>query len=501
MDEANNQALGQAFPAHPETGALTRRVMGVETEYGITYMDGDVRKLRPDEIARYLFRPVVDKYSSSNIFIPNASRLYLDVGSHPEYASAECDNLTQLINYEKAGDVITDQMAVDAEATLAKEGIAGQLYLFKNNVDSFGNSYGCHENYLVRREVSLKALGRRLMPFLITRQLISGAGMIHHPDPMSKGEGFPLGYCISQRADHVWEGVSSATTRSRPIINTRDEPHADSKRYRRLHVIVGDANMAEPTIALKVGSTLLVLEMIEADFGLPDMELTNDIESIREISRDHTGRIPLILKDGSTKSALEIQQIVFEHASRWLDHRVETTDLNGTILGTSNEEMARVVDLWGRTLNAIDTQDFTQVDQEIDWVIKKKLLDLYQTRANMELDDARLAQIDLTYHDIRPGRGLFSVLQTRGMIKRWTTDEAINHAVDHAPATTRAYLRGQILKTADKLGAPVTVDWMRHKVNRPEPQVVELGDPFSPVNDEVDALIAYMENNADTYRT
>ena len=486
---------------HPETGALTRRVMGVETEYGITCMDGEVRRLRPDEIAKYLFRPVVDKYSSSNIFIPNASRLYLDVGSHPEYATAECDSLTQLINYEKAGDRIADRMAVDAEATLKREGIGGQVYLFKNNVDSIGNSYGCHENYLVRREVSLKALGRRLMPFLITRQLISGAGMIHHPNPMAKGEGFPLGYCISQRADHVWEGVSSATTRSRPIINTRDEPHADSHRYRRLHVIVGDANMAEPTIALKVGSTLLVLEMIEAEVGLPDMELANDIESIREISRDLTGRVPLKLKDGTTRSALEIQQIVLEHARRWVDQRVETATADGTVLGTSNEEMARVVDLWGRTLEAIDTQDFSQVDQEIDWVIKKKLLDRYQTRGGLELNDPRLAQIDLTYHDIRPGRGLFSVLENRGLIMRWTTDEAITHAVDHAPETTRAHLRGQILKTADKLGAPVTVDWMRHKVNRPEPQVVELGDPFSPVSAEVDQLIAYMHAHADTYRS
>ncbi|WP_293951516.1 Pup--protein ligase [uncultured Corynebacterium sp.] len=475
--------------------------MGVETEYGLTCMDGEIRKLRPDEAARYMFRPVVDKYSSSNIFIPNASRLYLDVGSHPEYATAECDNLTQLINYEKAGDVISNRMAVAAEATLAKEGIGGQVYLFKNNVDSIGNSYGCHENYLVRREVSLKALGRRLMPFLITRQLISGAGMIHHPNPMDKGEGFPLGYCISQRADHVWEGVSSATTRSRPIINTRDEPHADSHRYRRLHVIVGDANMAEPTIALKIGSALLVLEMIEADFGLPDMELSNDIESIREISRDLSGRIPLKLKDGTTMSALEIQQIVFEHAQRWLEHRVENIGPDGQIRGTSNEEMARVVDLWGRTLEAIHTQDFSQVDQEIDWVIKKKLLDRYQSRGNLGLDDPRLAQIDLTYHDIRPGRGLFSVLETRGMVKRWTTDEAIAHAVDHAPETTRAHLRGRILKTADKLGAPVTVDWMRHKVNRPEPQFVELGDPFSSISKDAEELITYMESHADSYRT
>lgn len=473
----------------------TRRIMGVETEFGITCTDGEARRLRPDEIARIMFRPVVDKYASSNIFISNGSRLYLDVGSHPEYATAECDNLTQLINYEKAGDVIADRMAVAAEQTLEKEGIGGQVYLFKNNVDSVGNSYGCHENYLVGRGMPLKSLGRRLMPFLITRQLICGAGRIYHPNPLHKGEAFPLGFCISQRADHVWEGVSSATTRSRPIINTRDEPHADSHTYRRLHVIVGDANMAEPTIALKMGSTLLVLEMIEAEFGLPNLELANDIASIREISRDFTGSTPLALKDGSTITALEIQQLVFSYAQKWLEVRPEPE-----FSGTSNAEMAQVIDLWGRMLEAIKTQDFSAVDTEIDWVIKKKLIERYQQRGGMELGDPRLAQIDLTYHDIRPGRGLFSLLQSKGLIKRWTTDEAIEVAVVQAPATTRAHLRGQILATADKLGAAVTIDWMRHKVNRPEPQLVELSDPFEVHNAEVEQLIAYMEENAEFYR-
>ncbi|WP_080794935.1 Pup--protein ligase [Corynebacterium pacaense] len=470
-----------------DSGVLTRRIVGVESEYGITFMDGDTRLLRPDEIARYMFRPVVEKYASSNIFLPNGARLYLDVGSHPEYATAECDGLTQLINQEKAGDAITNAMAVEAEHALAGEGIGGQVYLFKNNVDSVGNSYGCHENYLVSRDVSLKSLGRRLMPFLITRQLIAGAGMIYVPDPAKQS--FPLGYCVSQRADHVWEGVSSATTRSRPIINTRDEPHADSHRYRRLHIIVGDANMAEPSIALKVGSTLLVLEMIEAEFGLPDMELARDIESIREISRDQTGSTPLQLKNGGTMTALDIQRTVHDHARSWLKRRPEQG-------GTSNAEMARVVDLWGRMLDALDTQDFSGVDQEIDWVIKKKLIDRFRDRGNLALDDPRLRQVNLTYHDTRPGRGLFDVLQSRGLIRRWTTDAAIADAVDNAPETTRAHLRGRILKAADRLNVPVTVDWMRHKVNRPEPRAVELGDPFATVSTDIDDLITYMEANA-----
>lgn len=193
-----------------------RRIMGIEVEYGIACVADSTKRLGPEETARYMFRPVIEEWGSSNIFHPNASRLYLDVGSHPEIATAECDSLRQLIAYEHAGDRIVDQLAIDAEANLARDGIGGQVYLFKNNLDTVGNSYGCHENYLVSRDVVLKHLGRDILAFLITRQLIAGAGHI------VDGK-----FQLSQRADHVWEGVSSATTRSRPIINTRDEPHAD----------------------------------------------------------------------------------------------------------------------------------------------------------------------------------------------------------------------------------------------------------------------------------
>ena len=197
--------------------------MGVETEYGITAtVPAGKRPQSPDEIARELFRPVVDAYASSNIFTPNASRLYLDVGSHPEFATAECDSLSQLLAYERSGDLILDRLAVQAEETLAAQGYPAKVFLFKNNVDSAGNSYGCHENYLVGRDLVLREVGRKLLPFMVTRQLICGAGLVT-----------PEGFLLSQRADQVWEGVSSATTRSRPIINTRDEPHGDSKRFRR----------------------------------------------------------------------------------------------------------------------------------------------------------------------------------------------------------------------------------------------------------------------------
>ncbi|WP_081618035.1 Pup--protein ligase [Corynebacterium pilosum] len=448
--------------------------MGVETEFGVTATRDGRPVLGPEEVARYLFRPVVAKYQSSNIFTPSAARLYLDVGSHPEYATAECDSLTQLLNHDKAGERIYHELALQAEQALADDHIGGTVYLFKNNVDSAGNSYGAHENYLISREMVLKSLGKQLLPFMITRQLICGAGLI------KDGR-----FVLSQRADQVWEGVSSATTRTRPIINTRDEPHGDSHRFRRMHVIAGDSNMAEPTFALKVGSTLLVIEMLEAGFDLPDFELENAIKHVRDIADDATGSTVLKLKDGSTVTALEVQQAIYSSARAWLEVRPDE--------GTPNEEMARVVDLWGRVLRAIETQDFSQVNTEIDWVIKRTLLDAYRDKLGVGYDHPKLRQIDLTYHDIHPERSLFYLLQRKGRVLRWTTDEAIAHAAEHAPDTTRAALREKFLRTAQELGAPISVDWVHMKVDRPEPRTVDLLDPFANEDPRVDELIAYMD--------
>ena len=236
---------------------MDRRIYGLETEYGVACTSGGTRRLTPDEVARYLFRRVVTWGRSSNVFLRNGSRIYLDVGSHPEYATAECDDLVQLINHDRAGERILEDLIVDAEQRLASENIAGDIYLFKNNTDSHGNSYGCHENYLISRIGDFSKITDVLVPFLVSRQLICGAGKV-----LTTARGAE--FSVSQRAEHIWESVSSATTRSRPIINTRDEPHADPERYRRLHVIVGDSNMSETTTLLKVGSAELVLRLIEA---------------------------------------------------------------------------------------------------------------------------------------------------------------------------------------------------------------------------------------------
>ncbi|MFZ9369094.1 MAG: proteasome accessory factor PafA2 family protein, partial [Ilumatobacteraceae bacterium] len=235
---------------------MDRRIFGLENEYGVTCTLRGQRRLSPDEVARYLFRKVVSWGRSSNVFLENGARLYLDVGSHPEYATPECDSIHDVVVHDKAGERILEELLIGAEQRLRDEGIRGTIYLFKNNTDSAGNSYGCHENYLTSRSDEIEKYSEVLIPFLVTRQIFTGAGKV-----LQTARG-PI-YSIAQRAEHIWEGLSSATTRSRPIINTRDEPHADAEKYRRLHVIVGDSNMSEYTNFVKVGSTACLLKMME----------------------------------------------------------------------------------------------------------------------------------------------------------------------------------------------------------------------------------------------
>ncbi|MET0435753.1 MAG: proteasome accessory factor PafA2 family protein, partial [Cellulomonas sp.] len=293
---------------------MDRRIFGLETEYGVTCAAEDGRGLSADEVARYLFRKVVAWGRSSNVFLRNGSRLYLDVGSHPEYATAECDDWRQLVTHDRAGERILEGLVADAQQRLEHEGLSGRIHLFKNNTDSAGNSYGCHENYLVRRQGDFSRLSDVLVPFLITRQILTGAGKV-----LATPRGAV--FCLSQRADHIWESVSSATTRSRPIINTRDEPHADAEKYRRLHVIVGDSNMCESTTMLKVGTAALVLEMIEAGVAFRDFSLDNPIRAIREVSHDLTGRRPVRLAGGRQASALDIQREYYARAVEYLQTR------------------------------------------------------------------------------------------------------------------------------------------------------------------------------------
>jgi proteasome accessory factor A len=403
--------------------------------------------------------------------------LYLDVGSHPEYATAECDDLIELVTHDKAGERILEGLQVDAEQRLAGEGILGDIYLFKNNTDSAGNSYGCHENYLVGRQGEFFRLAEVLIPFLVSRQLICGAGKVLQT---------PRGatYTVSQRAEHVWESVSSATTRSRPIINTRDEPHADAERFRRLHVIVGDSNMSETTTLLKVGSTDLVLRMLEAGIPMRDLSLENPIRSIRDISQDPTGRKLVRLANGRTISGLDMQR-------EYLD-RVHGFARSAALLDDPASVPSRVIDLWSRTLDAIESDRLSDVATEIDWVIKRTLIDRYMVKHGLSLTDARVSQLDLAYHDISRKRGLYYLLAAKGLVERVANDVEIFQAKSLPPQTTRAKLRGDFIKRAQEKRRDFTVDWVHLKLNDQAQRTVLCKDPFKSVDERVERLIASM---------
>jgi proteasome accessory factor A len=456
---------------------VDRRIFGIETEYGVTCTFKGQRRLSPDEVARYLFRRVVAWGRSSNVFLQNGSRLYLDVGSHPEYATAECDDIIELIAHDRAGERILEGLQVDAEQRLHEEGITGDIYLFKNNTDSAGNSYGCHENYLVERQGDFAALADQLIPFLISRQIVTGAGKVLQT---------PRGamYCVSQRADHIWEGVSSATTRSRPIINTRDEPHADADLYRRLHVIVGDSNMSETTMMLKVGATDLVLRMLEAGVVMRDMSFENPIRAIREMSHDITGKRPVKLNTGRELSALAMQMEYFEKVRDFADRHGLTDDPAGV--------PARVLELWGRALKAVEAEDLSLIDREIDWAIKRRLLERYMAKHDLDLNSPRIAQLDLAYHDISRRRGLFHIMESAGLVDRVTSDVQIFQAKVSPPQTTRAKLRGDFIKRATERHRDFTVDWVHLKLNDQAQRTVLCKDPFLAADERVERLIAGM---------
>ncbi len=450
---------------------MQRRIFGLENEYGVTCTLEGQRRLSPDEVARYLFRRVVSWGRSSNVFLANGARLYLDVGSHPEYATPECDNVYDVIVHDKAGERILEQLLTGAEQRLVEEGIRGDIYLFKNNTDSAGNSYGCHENYLTSREDDIGTYSEVLIPFLVSRQIYAGAGKVLQT---ARGAMFS----VSQRAEHIWEGVSSATTRSRPIINTRDEPHADAERYRRLHVIVGDSNMSEYTSFLKVGAASLMLRMLEEpSVVLRDMTLENPIRAIREISHDPTCKRRVRLANGREVSALDIQSEYLERAIRFAAHH-ELDPLEKQALS-----------MWEHCLTTIE-DDPLKLDREVDWVIKYKLVEAYRERHGLSLSDARVGLIDLQYHDINRQRSLFYRMQRKGLVERVCDDHDIAAAVETPPQNTRARLRGEFIKKAKEKRRDFTVDWVHLKLNDQAQRTVLCKDPFRSHDERVDKLIA-----------
>ena len=452
---------------------MDRRIFGIENEYGVTCTFRGQRRLSPDEVARYLFRRVVHWGRSSNVFLENGARLYLDVGSHPEYATPECDSIEELVAHDKAGERILEGLLAAAELRLHEEGINGQVYLFKNNTDSAGNSYGCHENYLVARQGEFARMADVLIPFFVTRQIWCGAGKVLHGPRGAQ-------FCISQRAEHIWEGVSSATTRSRPIINTRDEPHADAERFRRLHVIVGDSNMSEWTTFMKTGVTDLVLRMVEANTVMRDLSLENPIRAIREISHDTTCTRKVKLANGRELSALEMQIEYFEKTSRFIERR------------GGDEVTKRLVKEWGETLEALTAGDSEKLARKVEWTTKRLMIERYMAKHGLALASPKVALLDLAYHDVNRTRGLYYLLEKAGKVDRIVNEVQISKAMREPPQTTRAKLRGDFIKQAKAKRRDYTVDWVHLKLNDQAQRTVLCKDPFRSVDERVDQLIAHM---------
>jgi proteasome accessory factor A len=415
---------------------MKRRIFGLENEYGLTCTLNGQRRLSPDNVARYLFEKVIPGARNANVFLENGARLYLDTGFHPEYATPECDDVAELVIHDKAGERIVEDLLHQAEKRLREDGISGNILLFKNNTDSAGNSYGCHENYLVSRDVSFQRLAEALIPFFVTRQIFAGAGKV-----LQTPRGFH--YCLSQRAQHICQEISGATTSSRSIINTRDEPHADAERYRRLHVIVGDSNMSEVATYLKIGTTALVLDMIE---------------------------------DGRSITALQMQLEYLEYATRYVDSINADT--------TTKDVLAR----WTDVLTKLES-DPMQLGRELDWVIKRQLIDNFMNRHRLSWRDPKVSLLDLQYHDIRPDKGVYYRLIANDHVDRITDDDTIEQAKHVPPQTTRARLRGEFIRQANLKGKDYRVDWVYLKLNDPERETILCKDPFQSHDERVERLI------------
>ena len=466
---------------------LARRIIGVETEYGITCApttDGPP-PMDADHAARELFEPVVQRSRSSNVFTRGGARLYLDVGSHPEFATAECDRLEDVLAQDRAGELVMADLAEQANARLAATGVPGRIHLLKNNRDAEGNGFGCHENYLVRRRGDFWNDARTLVPHLVTRQILVGAGHIAADGDNRRAADGLRGYVFSQRADQMWDAVSSATTRARPLINTRDEPHADAERYRRMHVIVGDSNIAQGSTLLKVAAMDLLLDYLEHGGELGDLALADPMKAIRDTCHDMSGGVLLERSDGRTITPLEMQA---EHLGRLRDHVAQGIEI------TALHEAA--LDLWERGLQALRLQQPELVDKELDWAVKHRLLTRYCQRHDTDLTDPRVSRLALAYHDVSPGGGLRQRLEGAGLLRRFVDDETCRRAVDTPPATTRARLRGAVVAKAEDLRCDVSVDWVGIRLDDGVCSPVTLSDPFCAVDERIDALLESMERSA-----
>ncbi|MGV3563369.1 MAG: depupylase/deamidase Dop [Nocardioides sp.] len=440
-----------------------RRVMGTEVEYGISVQgqptanpmvassqvvnayasatlkarrarwdfeeESPLRDARGFDMSRQVADPsqlTDEDLGLANVILTNGARLYVD-HAHPEFSTPEVTTPLDIVRWDKAGE----QVMLDAQRRAAALPGGQPILMYKNNTDGKGASYGAHENYLMRRSTPFADIVKHLTPFFVSRQVVCGAGRVGIGQ-----DGRDYGYQISQRADFFEVEVGLETTLKRPIINTRDEPHADPEKYRRLHVIIGDANLAEVSTYLKVGTTSLVLAMIEDRFISVDLTVDGPVSALRAVSHDPTLRQAVTLRDGRKLTAVQLQLEYLDLARKYVEDRYGAD---------ADDQTLDVLARWESVLDRLE-RDPMSLAGELDWVAKLKLLEQYRQRDGLEWDDAKLQLIDLQYSDIRPEKGLYHRLVQAGRIERLLAEESVERAMHEPPTDTRAYFRGRCLE-------------------------------------------------------
>ncbi|MDT3441699.1 depupylase/deamidase Dop [Pseudofrankia sp. BMG5.37] len=410
-----------------------------------------------------------DDLGLANVILTNGARFYVD-HAHPEYSAPECTNPRDVVLWDKSGERV---MAEAARRALHVPGTY-PVHLYKNNTDNKGVSYGCHENYLMARSTPFGEIVRNLTPFFVTRQVFCGAGRV------GVGvDGRTAGYQLSQRADFFEVEVGLETTLKRPIINTRDEPHADPEKYRRLHVIIGDANMSEIATYLKVGTTALVLSMIEDSWLTVDLSVDGPVAALRAVSHDPSLRHLVTLRDGRRMTAIQLQMEYLEQARKYVEDRYGTD---------ADAQTVDILARWESVLTRLEDDPMTCA-RELDWVAKLSIAEGYRTRDNLPWNDPRLQLVDLQYHDVRADKGLYNRLVARGRMDRLVTEDDVVRSMTEPPEDTRAYFRGRCLAQYPQQVAAASWDSVIFDIGRDSLQRVPTLEPLRGTKSHVGALL------------
>ena len=471
---------------------LKRRIYGLGTEYSLCSVSEAGQPLLAEDAIASLFQAATPYQEETDLFLENGGRFRLIVRCRPKYATPECNHPLQVVLYDKAGERYLQKLALDGEEFLKKHGNPGQIVLFKTNLGFYGPGLDvcfhdgkqyearfipsiaqwaptCYENYLVDRKVSFRQIAVNLIPFLTTRQIFTGTGWIQGVDS-------EIRYNLSQRASQLREEISIVTSQQRGFLTTRDMPYAPRELYRRLQVIASEPNMSEYTSYLKIGTTAIMLQMLEENFIDRNLSLYNPIKAIRQISEDATCTQVIELEDGRKATAIELQQEYLSMAKRYFEVR-EPDDVAKDIL-----------EKWEYVLTSLSI-DPMQLDQKIDWVIKKRVIEDYLTEHHLSWNSPEVLRLSLQYHSLNHEEGSYYSLIQQGVCERLLTDEQIERAVSEPPQTTRARIRGQLIQLAKSHQIMAAVNWRHIHVYQPYQKVLDISDPFQSEHAEAEELI------------